>query len=107
MATLIVLFNLKDAAQRAAYEAWAQATDLPTAGSLPSVDRFDLYRCAGLLTGGASPYQYVEVLQINDMGQLGRDVGSEAMQKVAAQFQAFADNPTFILSEPIGSFAKK
>lgn len=106
MTTLVVLFNLKDSASQAAYEAWAKETDLPTAGSLPSVDRFDLLKASGLLTGGPSPYQYVEILHINSMEQLGRDVAGEAMQKVAAQFQAFADNPLFLLTETVGSFAK-
>jgi REDY-like protein HapK len=106
MTTLVVLFNLKDGASQAAYEAWAKATDLPTAGGLPSVDRFELLKASGLLTGGPSPYQYVELLRVNSMEQLGKDVGAEAMQKVAAQFQAFADNPLFLMTETIGDFAK-
>jgi hypothetical protein len=101
MTTLIVLFNLKDAARRAEYERWAKEVDLPTAGSLPSVDRFEVLKASGLLTGGASPYEYVEILRINSMDQLGKDVGSEAMQKVAAQFQAFADNPMFIVTQSL------
>jgi REDY-like protein HapK len=106
MTTLVVLFNLKDSAAQAAYETWAKTTDLPTAGSLPSVDRFELLKASGLLTGGPSPYQYVEILRVNSMEQLGRDVGSEAMQQVAAQFQGFADNPLFLMTESIGDFAK-
>jgi hypothetical protein len=104
MTTLVVLFNLKDKSQEAAYEAWAKSTDLPTAGGLPSVDQFELLKAGGLLTGGASPYQYVEILRINNMEQLGKDVGTEVMQKVAAQFQAFADNPMFILTSRVGVF---
>ncbi len=101
MTTLIVLFNLKDTSQLAAYERWAREVDLPTAGGLPSVDQFEVLRATGLLTGGPSPYQYVEILRINDMAQLGKDVGSDAMQKVSAAFQAFADSPLFILTEAL------
>lgn len=101
MTTLIVLFNLKDTSQLAAYERWAREVDLPTAGGLPSVDQFEVLKATGLLTGGPSPYQYVEILRINDMAQLGKDVGSDAMQKVSAAFQAFADNPLFILTEAL------
>ncbi|MBL8327878.1 MAG: hypothetical protein JNJ71_03430 [Rubrivivax sp.] len=101
MTTLIVLFNLKDAAQQAAYERWAREVDLPTAGSLPSVDRFEVLKASGLLTGGPSPYQYVEILRINSMEQLGKDVGTPSMQSVAAQFQAFADNPLFLITESL------
>jgi hypothetical protein len=101
MTTLIVLFNLKDAGQQAAYEKWAREVDLPTAGGLPSVDKFEVLKASGLLTGGPSPYQYVEILRINSMEQLGRDVGTPTMQAVAAQFQAFADNPMFIITQAI------
>ena len=101
MTTVIVLFNLKSAAARADYERWAREVDLPTAGALPSVEKFEVLKATGLLTGGASPYEYIEILRINDINQLGKDVGTEAMQKVSAQFQAFADKPLFILSEAL------
>ena len=101
MTTLIVLFNLKDAAQQAAYERWAREVDLPTAGGLPSVYAFEVLKASGLLTGGPSPYQYVENLRINDMARLGKDVASAAMQKVSAAFQGFADRPLFTLTEAL------
>ena len=101
MTTLIVLFNLKDASQRDDYERWARTVDLPTAGALPSVDRFEVLKASGLLSGGPSPYAYVEVLRINNMAQLGADVGTPTMQAVSAQFQAFADSPLFILTEAL------
>ena len=101
MTTVIVLFNLKSAATRADYERWAREVDLPTAGALPSVEKFEVLKATGLLTGGASAYEYIEILRIKDMNRLGKDVGTEAMQRVSAQFQAFADKPLFILSEAL------
>lgn len=98
MNTLIVLFNLKDASRRADYERWARDVDLPTAGALPSIDRFEVLKASGLLTGGPSPYEYIEVLRVNDMAQLGADIGTPTMQSVSAQFQAFAEQPLFILT---------
>ncbi len=101
MNTLIVLFNLKDASRRADYERWAREVDLPTASALSSVDRFEVLKASGLLTGGPAPYEYIEVLRINDMAQLGVDIGTPTMQSVSAQFQAFADQPLFILTEAL------
>ena len=101
MTTLIVLFNLKDSAAHLDYERWAREVDLPTAGSLPSVDRFEVLRAKGLLTGAPSPYAYVEILKINDMAQLGADISTPAMQAISAQFQAFADAPMFIITESL------
>ena len=100
MATLIVLFNLKDEAARAEYEAWAAATDVPTVSGLPSVDSFTVHRVSGLFGVDApAPYQYVEVIEVNDLDGLVADVSTEAMQAISAQFQTFADQPTFMLAE--------
>jgi len=98
MNTLIVLFNLKNDADAGAYEAWAQATDLPVVRQLASVDSFEVYRSQGLFGGGDAPYQYVEMIEINDVERFGTEVGTDTMTKVAAEFQAFADNPVFMLT---------
>jgi hypothetical protein len=100
MPALIVLFNLKNAEAADTYEKWAQTTDVPTVKGLKSVDDFKVYRCGSILgTEQASPYQYCEVIEINDMGGLFADIGTETMQRVAGEFQAFADNPMFIVAE--------
>ena len=102
MAALVVLFNLKDEAARAAYEKWAQTTDVPTVKGLASVDDFKVYRLDTLMgTETPAPYQYCEVIDVNNMGKLGEEVATQTMQRVAAEFQEFADNPTFIVSEQI------
>jgi len=99
---IIVLFNLKPGADVAAYEHWAKTTDLPVVRSLPSVDDFQVYRATGLLIGdGKPPYQYIEVIDVPDMEGFGRDVASETVQKGAAEFAEFADNPLFILTEAL------
>ena len=101
MTTLIVLFNLKNPAAAALYERWAREVDLPTAGALRSVDQFEVLKVQGLFGGGASPYQYVEIVRVKDMAQFGADVASAAMQKVAAQFQSFADQPMFLVTDSL------
>lgn len=102
MSALIVLFNLKDNQARDAYEQWAKNTDVPTASSMTSVDSFKVFKMGNIMgTEETSPYQYCEVLEINDMAKLGEEAGSETMKKVAAEFQSFADNPMFVISEQI------
>jgi hypothetical protein len=98
MAKIIVLFNLKPGVSVADYEAFARGTDLPVVNALPSVDRFEVLKAEGLLGGGNSPYQYIEIIDVNDMQQLGTDVSSETMQKVAATFRGMAENPLFIVT---------
>lgn len=101
MTTLIVLFNLKKGATVEKYEAWARSTDLPIVRALPSIGGFDSFRIAGLLSGDAAPYQYVEVIHVKDMGRFREDVSSATMQRVAAEFREFADDPKFMLAEAL------
>lgn len=104
MTCIIVLVKLKPGKNAADYEKWAKETDLPTVNALPSVGRFDLLRTTGLLTGGKAPCDYVEIIDITDMEQFGKDTGTDAMGAIAAEFQEWAD-PTFILTEKVGGAA--
>lgn len=96
MTKIVVLFNLKKDADQSAYEQWASTTDLPTVNALPSVKSFEVLKSTGLLGGGDAPYQYVEILHISSIEGLMTDASTETMQRVADEFQAFADNPLFI-----------
>ncbi len=98
MPKIVCLFNLKPGVDPAAYETWAKSTDLPTVRGLKSIEGFQAFRSTALLGSDARPpYAYVEIIDVNDMGTFGSEVATETMQKVAGQFQGFADNPTFIL----------
>ncbi|MEQ8247361.1 MAG: hypothetical protein RID42_06735 [Alphaproteobacteria bacterium] len=99
--TLIVLFNLRRGVSAAAYEKWARDTDVPIAGGLKSVKEFKVYRAEGILGSKAKPpYRYFEILHISGLDALVGDIGKEPrMQAVAAAFQKFADNPTFVVTE--------
>ena len=102
MTYLIVLFNLKTDASVEAYETWANTTDVPTVTALASVDSFQVFKNLSVMgSEEAPPYQYIEVIAVNDMNGLGTDIGSETMQRVAAEFGAFADNPVFMISNQI------
>lgn len=101
MAKIIVLFNLKPGVSVADYEKFARETDLPIVNALPSVRSFEVLKTQGLLGGGAAPYAYVEILDLHSLEALGADVSTETMQKVAAAFQSMADNPQFIITDPL------
>ncbi|MEH6515231.1 MAG: REDY-like protein HapK [Halioglobus sp.] len=102
MATIIVLFNLKDDVKREDYEEWARSTDLPVVRNLGSVDQYDVFRSSGLLgSDSPAPFQYVELIAINDGDAFSQDIGTDVMAKVAAQFQSFADNPQFLMTDKL------
>ena len=101
MAKIVVLFNLKPGVSVADYEKFARETDLPVVNGLASINKFEVLKSTGLLRGGAAPYQYIEIIDVEDLGQLGRDVATEQMQKVASTFRSLADNPQFIVTEQL------
>ena len=102
MATLIALFNLKTDVQKSDYEDWAKNTDLKIVRGLKSIESFDVYESLGLLGKDTKPpYEYVELLQVNDMDVFGVETSSDTMKSVAEQFQGFADNPLFMLTKNI------
>lgn len=100
---IIVLFNLKSGRSVSDYEAWAKSTDLPTVNALGSVEKFEVFKATGLLGSSATPpYSYIEVLDVADMNKFGTDVATATMQKIAAEFQDWAD-ALFITTEKLGA----
>jgi hypothetical protein len=100
MSALIVLFKLKPGASVEEYERWAVETDVPVVSRLDAVDAFRVFRLQRLLFGaGNPPYDYCEVIEVNDLAKLSEEIAQERIQAIAAEFQAFADDPVFIVAE--------
>ena len=102
MSNILVLFNLQEGVDYAVYESWARATDLPIVNSLSSVDTFEVYKSTGILGSEDSPpYQYIELLRVNDFDKFGEEVATKTMKKIASEFLRFADSPMFITLKSI------
>jgi hypothetical protein len=100
---IVALFNLKSGVSVEDYEAWARRVDLPTVNGLISIEKFEVFRCTGLLGSEArSPYAYLEIIDVADMTRFAADVGTEPMQKIAAEFQAMTADLVFITTERLG-----
>ena len=102
MPTIVVLFNLKPTASIADYERWALENDIPTVKSLGSVGDFRVLKMGNLLgSEEPSPYQYCELIEVRDMTAFFGDLGNEAVQAGAKQFNEFAENPIFIVANSL------
>ncbi len=100
---IVALFNLKPGISVSDYENWARTKDIPTVNGLKSVDSFAVFRSAGLLgTDAPPPYQYIEIIDVSDMGVFGSEVSTETMQAIAGEFQAMAADLSFILTDKLG-----
>jgi hypothetical protein len=99
---IIVIFNLKDGVDPAAYEAWARGSDIPGVNALSSVKAFTVHKSTGMFGSDATPpYQYVEVIDIHGMDPFVAEISTPEFQAVASAFGDFADNPQFILTEDL------
>ncbi len=99
---IIVLFNLKPGVSVSDYEAWARTRDIPGVNALSSVSSFTVHKATGLFgSDAASPYQYVEIIDIAGMDPFVADISTPEFQAMAAPFQDYADAPQFILTEDL------
>jgi REDY-like protein HapK len=90
--TMIVLVNLKDGVAPEEYERWIEERYVPAVLELPSVDEWRGHRVGGLAeTGGEPPYEYIVTVEINDLEQLGEDMGSEKVQTLLAELGRYAE----------------
>ncbi|WP_430387113.1 REDY-like protein HapK [Blastomonas fulva] len=99
---IIVLFNLKPGVSVSDYEDWARTRDIPGVNALSSVSSFTVHRATGLFgSDAASPYAYIEIIDIAAMDPFIADISTPEFQAMAAPFQEYADNPQFILTEDL------
>jgi hypothetical protein len=92
MPTMFVLVNLKEDATPEAYERWLEDRYVPAVLALPSVDDWRGHRVvAPGETTGEPPYRYVVAVEITDLEQLGRDMGSERVQALLAELGRYAE----------------
>lgn len=99
---IVCLFDLKPGIDPAAYEAWARQGDIPAVNALGSVTSFTVHRATGVFgSDAASPYAYVEVIDVSGIDAFVADVTTPEFQALAAPFRDFADAPIFILTEDL------
>jgi REDY-like protein HapK len=89
---MIVLVNLKDDVAPEAYERWLDERYVPAILELPSVDEWRGHRVGSLAGAGGEPsYEYIVTVEINDLEQLGEDMGSEKVQTLLAELGRYAE----------------
>jgi REDY-like protein HapK len=99
---IIVLFNLKPGVSVDTYEKWARETDIPGVRAMKSVSAYHVQRATGILgTEDASPYAYIEIIEVGDVALFGKEAAEPVVQALAADMRNYADNPIFITSDAL------
>jgi hypothetical protein len=92
VAAMIVLVNLRDGVSKDDYERWVLESYAPAVKGLRSIEDWRNYRASGLLgSDAAPPYRYVVTLEVNDLGELARDMEGEEMQGLLSGLHELAE----------------
>lgn len=99
---LIVLFNLKNGVSVDEYEAFAKSIDSPTIKKLASNKSFTILKGLHLFgTNAASPYQYIEVMEVSNYDELANDISQSHVQNMLEKFMEFAEEPRLIVTQKL------
>lgn len=103
MSQIIITYKLKPGVNREQYETWTRTRDYPTMRGLKRVVSFTNYRAtSNMLTGEPSTLDYIEVFDIPDLaGFMAEDMQDGIVQCIMGEFMQFAENPEFIIAEPV------
>jgi hypothetical protein len=103
MATIIILYTLKEGVTQEQYENWTRSTDYPAMRGLTRVKSFVNHRVVKPLFGEAKPsVNYVEFFDIPDLaGFLQEDMGGSVVQKIMGEFMQYVEKPEFLVAEAV------
>jgi hypothetical protein len=75
MATRVFfLSRLHAGVDPAEYEQWVRDVDLPVVRAIPSLVSYDVVRLDGAMRGGEVPYDYIEMIEVDDLETYKREL---------------------------------
>jgi REDY-like protein HapK len=106
MTVRYVINTLKPGVEPAAYERWLRAYDYRVAKTLPSIISYRTYRIDGSIHNAptGAEWRYIERIEIRDLAQYQKDIGSPAGQELIRQlYENYCDRSKtiFFATEPI------
>ena len=100
-----VITTLKPGIAREDYERWLVEYDYKVARSLPSIVSYRTHRIEGPINGAETAgWSYIERIEIRDVAQYQKDIGSPAGQELIRQlYENYCDRSKtiFFSTEPI------
>lgn len=106
MTVRYVINTLKPGVEPTAYETWLREYDYRVARTLPSIISYRTYRIEGAIHNApaGAEWRYIERIEIRDMAQYQKDIGSPAGQELIRQlYEHYCDRSKtiFFATEPI------
>jgi hypothetical protein len=88
MPVVFFLNKLRPSVTGEDYERWVREVDYPTARSLRTIRSYVVARMEATLDGDASPYDYVERVEITDIDDYRRELGRPQMAEFSNQWSS-------------------
>ena len=106
MTVRYVINTLKPGVEPATYERWLREYDYRVAKTLPSIISYRTYRIDGPIHNApaGAEWRYIERIEIRDLAQYQKDIGSPAGQELIRQlYENYCDRSKtiFFATEPI------
>lgn len=102
MPRIFLMYRLNSGYTPEDHEAWIQETDYPVMRGQRSVKSFATYRTEANFFDRTRPaYDYIEVLDVDDLDAFRADLATPDLQRLLTSFQAFAQDPKIIVAEEL------
>ncbi len=95
------LNRLREGADRDEYEGWIRRVDYPVARAQGAITSYTVTRIDGALDGTASPYDYLEVIEVTDLESY-RALGSlPAFEQLLQEWSQYVAEAVMIHGEVV------
>lgn len=85
--------RLRPGVKAADYEQWVREIDYRAANEIPSIRSYRVHHINGPCLGDATPYDYVEVVEITDIDAYRRDIQEHpAAQEITAEIGNYVES---------------
>jgi len=90
MPVVFFLNKLRDGVTSEQYETWVREVDYPKARALKTIRSYVVNRMDGSLEGGASPYHYIERVEVTDLAAYQQELkDGQGMDEFFQQWSSY------------------
>ena len=101
MSKEIVIYNLAEGVTHEQYKDFVAKEKGPMFDSLSSVNKYELVRITGSLSGEI-PYQYVGIVDVDNLDEFNqKDKTTQKFQDVMAKLDSMLESPQILVGEQI------
>jgi hypothetical protein len=105
LALILIRYKLRPGVTREAFETWLRTANSAALKKLTRVKSFTVYRVERRVMGSGEPsMDYFDFFDIPDIaGYIAEDLPSPDVRKDMEEFRGFADDPEYLLVQPVAS----